>query len=228
MAPLIRSLAGLWLASTLAPAAVDSEFEAARRRGEAGFNNLACGRCHRLDDKPLPGAPDDQNRGPDLDGIHLRLSSERILRSMLAPNHEIAGGNAPQLMEDIALFLAAHPVDENAWSLAKDLESPQFEAEVMASQRLVLLDFWSETCLPCLLLEPVLDEISIVFAHRVNILRVEVEVETAISDEYVPDRILPCLVLFKDGKMIERRYGTNPEMEPKEFLQTWLSENLED
>ena len=71
-------------------------------------------------------------------------------------------------------------------------------------------------------------EISIEFAHRVNILRVEVEVETAISDEYVPDRILPCLVLFKDGKMIERRYGTNPEMEPKEFLQTWLSENLED
>ena len=112
-----------------------------------------------------------------------------------------------------------------------EIEDDQFDDVVLASDKLVLLDFWAEWCLPCLELEPLMPEVSKQFGDRLLIAKINIYDQPDLVAEYVTDTIYPCLILMKDAQILDRRYGTDPDMEPKEFLLIWvegfLNENRE-
>ena len=108
-----------------------------------------------------------------------------------------------------------------------EIEENQFETLVLKSETLVLLDFWAEWCLPCLELDPLMPQVSERFGDQLLIAKINIDDHPELVAEYVTDTIYPCLILMRKGEVLDRRYGTDPEMEPKEFLLQWVESFLE-
>jgi thioredoxin 1 len=70
----------------------------------------------------------------------------------------------------------------------------------------VLVDFWAGWCMPCKLMIPVLNELASAVDSTVTIGKVDVDEATIIAGKY-KIRSIPTLVLFKDGKEIDRFVG---------------------
>ena len=80
-----------------------------------------------------------------------------------------------------------------------------FEKEVLKSDVPVLVDFWATWCGPCRGLGPILDEVS-EEVSSVKIVKVNVDEESDLAGDF---RIMsiPTMILFKDGKPVEKSVG---------------------
>ena len=80
-----------------------------------------------------------------------------------------------------------------------------FEKEVLKSDIPVLVDFWATWCGPCRALGPILDEVS-EEVSSVKIVKVNVDEESDLAGDF---RIMsiPTIILFKDGKPVEKSVG---------------------
>lgn len=77
----------------------------------------------------------------------------------------------------------------------------------------VLVDFWASWCAPCKMMAPVLNEVSESLTGEKSVGKVNVEIAKIISSKY-NIRSIPTMILFKDGKEINRFVG----IKSKEFL----------
>lgn len=91
-----------------------------------------------------------------------------------------------------------------------ELTDQNFEQEVLRSEKPVLVDFWSPTCPPCLILGPIIEEIAKEFEGKAEVgkLNVMENPETAKKYEIVG---IPTIVIFKDKEIKERATGLKPK-----------------
>jgi thioredoxin 1 len=87
------------------------------------------------------------------------------------------------------------------------IRSVDFEQEVVQSDKLVIADFWAEWCGPCKMIAPLLDEIAREMPDKVKIVKVDVEAEPQLAQQFGIYNI-PTLLFFKDGKVREQVVGT--------------------
>jgi thioredoxin 1 len=73
-----------------------------------------------------------------------------------------------------------------------------FDAEVLASELPVLLDFWAAWCAPCLALMPAVEATASLFAGRVKVAKINVDESPAMRERF-GIRGIPHLVLMKNG-----------------------------
>lgn len=96
-----------------------------------------------------------------------------------------------------------------------NLNKDNFKTEVLDSKTPVLVDFWSFSCGPCKMLEPILK--SIEEKTTVKIAKLEVSDGMDIFKEYNVSYV-PTLILFKDGKAVDRKGGLLRENALLEWL----------
>ena len=101
----------------------------------------------------------------------------------------------------------------------KELDSGNFNEEINNTEKLVLVDFYATWCGPCMMLAPVLDEISNSRAGY-NILIVDVDENPNISNELKIDTI-PTICIYKDGELMEKQVGFRNKDEIIELIEKY-------
>ena len=99
------------------------------------------------------------------------------------------------------------------------LTKTNFEAEVLKSDKPVLVDFWAPWCGPCRMLAPLLAELAEEKAGTVKVGKVNVDEEPELAAKYGISGI-PAILLFKDGKVAGTSVGFKPKPELEAFIAT--------
>lgn len=95
-------------------------------------------------------------------------------------------------------------------SNALDINDNNFDDEVINAQGLTIVDFWAPWCGPCRKLGPVLDEIASEYEGKIRILKLNTDENLKTAKDYSVSG-LPTLLLFKEGKAVERLVGLMPK-----------------
>ena len=93
---------------------------------------------------------------------------------------------------------------------ALEVNDSNFEQEVLQSSSLVLVDFWATWCGPCRKLGPVLDDIANEFEGKLKVVKINTDDNLETAKEYSISG-LPSILIFKDGKAVERMVGLMPK-----------------
>ena len=85
-----------------------------------------------------------------------------------------------------------------------------FEAEVLKSKGLVLVDFFAPWCGPCKIMAPTIDKLAADYKGKVIIGKLNLDENTAIGTKYQIQSI-PTIIIFRDGKMVDTIPGLQSE-----------------
>lgn len=86
------------------------------------------------------------------------------------------------------------------------LTKQNFESEVLKSDIPVLVDFWASWCGPCMMLSPVIEELSKELEGKIKVGKVNVDEQSELAMQYRVASI-PTLLLFKNGNLSKSSVG---------------------
>ena len=92
-----------------------------------------------------------------------------------------------------------------------------FDADVLKSDKLVLVDYWAEWCGPCKMIAPILEEVSAEYGARVKVAKLDVDQNQATSMKY-GIRGIPTLMLFKEGNIVATHVGALTKSQLTAFI----------
>ena len=99
---------------------------------------------------------------------------------------------------------------------AIDINKGNFHAEVMESDKLVLLDFWAPWCGPCRRVVPIVEEIA-EEKPDIKVGKVNVDEEVELAEKFGVMSI-PMLVVMKNGEVVNQSVGMKPKHQILEMI----------
>lgn len=101
----------------------------------------------------------------------------------------------------------------------KKLGSSDFNAAIQKG--VVLVDFFAEWCPPCKIIAPILDDIAQEMHGKVSFYKVDIDQANDLASESQVTSI-PTLVLFKNGKEVNRAVGARDKRALVEFVSEYI------
>jgi len=101
--------------------------------------------------------------------------------------------------------------------MAAEFTDSNFQAEVLGSDKLVLVDFWAPWCGPCKMVGPIVEKLAKELEATVKIGKLNVDDNPGVATEYGIQSI-PTMILFKGGKPVAQTMGFQPEPKLRAFI----------
>lgn len=91
--------------------------------------------------------------------------------------------------------------------MAARVSADNFEAEVLKADGIVLADFYSDSCVPCKRLSPVIAEIEEQFGDKAKFVKININFDAELAEKYEVQSV-PTVVFFRNGEELSRLNGT--------------------
>jgi len=85
-----------------------------------------------------------------------------------------------------------------------------FDAEVLANSKPVIVDYWAEWCGPCRMIAPVLEEIAAEYADKIDVVKLNIDENPAVSQRY-GIMAIPTMNVFSGGEVVKQIVGAKPK-----------------
>jgi len=95
-------------------------------------------------------------------------------------------------------------------SEARSVTDATFAAEVLASDKPVMVDFWAEWCGPCRAVSPILDQIASEYSDKIDIVKLNVDENSEIPMKYQITSI-PTMKVFQGGEVVKTVHRSEAE-----------------
>ena len=105
-------------------------------------------------------------------------------------------------------------------ALINTTTNKEFTEKVIENDKVVLVDFWAQWCMPCRMMAPILENVAEKMGKDVDIVKVDVvatQENGALAGKYGVQGI-PNMQVFKDGKVVAQVIGMRPQAALEEEL----------
>ncbi|RXK85144.1 thioredoxin [Chlorobaculum sp. 24CR] len=85
-----------------------------------------------------------------------------------------------------------------------------FQAEILDSGKVALVDFWAAWCGPCMMLGPVIEELAGDYEGKAIIAKLNVDDNPNTAAKY-GIRSIPTMLIVKDGNVVDQMVGALPK-----------------
>ena len=106
--------------------------------------------------------------------------------------------------------------------LIKHISDDSFEADVLQSDKPVLVDYWAEWCGPCKGIAPILDELATTYDGKLQIAKMNVDENRGIPAKF-GIRGIPTLMVFKGGQLAATKVGAMGKAQMAAFIEEHLA-----
>jgi len=102
-----------------------------------------------------------------------------------------------------------------------NITTNNFEEEVINTNVPVLVDFWATWCGPCQMIAPYITKLAQDYADKIKVCKINVDEAAEIATRYAVMSI-PTLMIFKEGKVMEKRIGALGSNDLVKLIQPYL------
>ncbi len=103
--------------------------------------------------------------------------------------------------------------------IVPELTNGEFES--FTKNGIVLIDFFAEWCMPCMMMSPILEDLNEEFSENVKIGKINIDDNPGVAEKYGVQSI-PHFVIFKNGSVVEEISGTITQQEFSEKINKYL------
>lgn len=103
-----------------------------------------------------------------------------------------------------------------------NLNSQNFNQEILENKGVSMVDFWAPWCGPCKAVGPIIEELSKEYAGKIKVAKVSVDDNSDLASQFSV-MSLPTVIFFKDGQPIRSMVGAQGKDSYKEEIEALIA-----
>lgn len=102
-----------------------------------------------------------------------------------------------------------------------EVNTSNWDNEVLKAEGLVMIDFWAAWCGPCRMISPTVEELAKEYKGKVKVLKLNTDENSEIATRYKIMGI-PTIMFFKNGVKLDQIVGVVPKQQLRAKIESFL------